>query len=81
MDALAAAAAAQQNGYDMPDVGAPIPEAPAAAAVPALAAAVLHPSFRTSVEKRYAIVALHKDHQSRRTIARKLGVSRTTVAH
>lgn len=70
MDALLAAAAV------LAPVGAAVP------LVPLVPPPVVAPLFRrTTIHQRHAIVALHEDHQPYRTIARKLGVSKTSVGH
>jgi transposase len=68
MDALAAAAAA----------AAPAPVAAAPAPAPALAPPRSHANI--DEERRWAIIALWKDGQTRTTIARKLSVHKETVA-
>ena len=68
MDALAAVALAA--------AAAPLDAPPAAAHL-----APAHSFHRLTVKERYAIIALHENHQSIRLIHHKLGFSRDTIAH
>lgn len=78
MDALVAAVAAFSVSPPAPAVDAAAPPAPPAP--PALPAHV-QPYDRVTVEKRWAIIAYHKDGKSTRKISRQLVIHRNTVAH
>lgn len=66
----------EYDGTNMQESAMIMDDLVAAAAAIAPAATPYH---RTDVETRYSIIALHKDGQSKSTIARKLHVNRSTV--